>query len=319
MKFLKYFIAFVLTILMLYIARSNSRGQSEFLTYSENGYTFEYNSVPKGTEFETSQIPVAVKGDLSSGQQVLFRHNDNNTIPKENSGDFLVDTMKFAPAENSYTIEMPAGARGGRFYYYFEVADSTGTQLATMFEKETEPFAFKFIGIVPIYVLVGHLLFIFATVYFIALATTDSFPLVTGSSTDVKPVAKHITWAVVLCFIGGYPIGFAMNWYAFNGLWEGIPFGTDATDNKTQLLFVYIVFAMLAMWGSLRGKPQKDLYSPKTSGWLGIISFIVMLAIYLIPHSIQFSKGLTYSVCYSYTGLFVVIYIIGLLRRKNTA
>lgn len=318
MKILKYLIAFLLTILMLYITRTNSRGQSEFLTYTENNYTFEYNTVPKGTELETSQIPVVIKGDLSAGETVLFRHNKDNAIPKGNLDQYLVDTMNFSPEKNQYTIEMPAGTRGGRFYYYFEIADSTGAPLATMFEKEKEPFAFKFIGIVPIYVLVGHLLFIFATVYFIALATTDSFPLITGKSTDVKPVAKHITWAVILCFIGGYPIGWAMNWFAFNGFWEGIPFGTDATDNKTQLLFVYIVFAMLAMWGSLRGNPKKDLYSPKTSGWLGIISFLVMLAIYLIPHSIQFTKKLTYGVCYSYTILFIIIYLIGLTRRKKS-
>lgn len=320
MKIVKILIALVLTVLMLYIAKSNSRGQSEFLTHTENGYTFEFHTVPKGYEKETTPITIEIKGDFSAGEQVMLRHNNENKIPISDLSRYLASAMnKSDSTKNGFVSEILAGERGGRFYFYYEVIDSTGSQLATMFETEKEPFVFKYIGHVPPVIFISHLFFIFATVFFISLATTSSFPLITGASTDVTPLAKYTFWAVVLCFIGGYPVGWGMNWYAFNGFWEGIPFGTDATDNKTQLLFVYIVFAMLAMWGSFRGNPKKDLYSAKTSGWLGIISFFVMLAIYLIPHSIQFTKELTYGVCYSYTILFIIIYIIGLMRRKKTA
>ena len=106
-----------------------------------------------------------------------------------------------------------------------------------------------------------------------------------------------------------------MNWYAFGGGWEGVPFGTDATDNKTQLMFVYLLYAWLAGLGSFfKGKKGRDFYSPKTYGLVGMGGLVVTFAIFAIPHSIQFSKALTYSVCYGFIGLVVLVYVIGYVR-----
>jgi ABC-type Fe3+-siderophore transport system permease subunit len=121
----------------------------------------------------------------------------------------------------------------------------------------------------------------------------------------------------VFCFIGGYPLGMPMNYYAFDGLWEGVPFGTDATDNKTQLLFVYLLFASLATLGSFsRGRWGRDLFAPRTLGWIGLGSFGVMLFIYLIPHSIQFSARFTYAFCYTWIGVVAALYVLGVLRNR---
>jgi ABC-type Fe3+-siderophore transport system permease subunit len=108
-----------------------------------------------------------------------------------------------------------------------------------------------------------------------------------------------------------------MNWYAFGGTWEGVPFGTDATDNKTQLLFVYLIFAMLATWGSFRGS-GRDLFAPKTLGVIGLGTFAVMLFTYLIPHSIQFEATFTYAFCYTWTAIVAALYLLGRLRTKTT-
>jgi len=42
-------------------------------------------------------------------------------------------------------------------------------------------------------------------------------------------------------FYRGYPLGWAMNYYAFGTMWEGIPFA-GFTDNKTQIVLFYLVF-----------------------------------------------------------------------------
>jgi len=111
-----------------------------------------------------------------------------------------------------------------------------------------------------------------------------------------------------------------MNYYAFDTVWEGVPFGTDATDNKTQLIFVYLIFMNLITLGSLtKGKLGGDKFSPTVLGLYGIGAFFVMLAIYLIPHSIQFSPGLTKLVCYSFIGLMALLYIYGLAVGKKNA
>ena len=73
MKILKIIVAFLLTIALYYIASTNSRGQSEFLTHSENGYTFEFHTVPKAFENSSADIPISINGDFTSGQKVRFR------------------------------------------------------------------------------------------------------------------------------------------------------------------------------------------------------------------------------------------------------
>jgi hypothetical protein len=317
MKILKIIIALIISVALLYIARSNSKGQSEFIIYSHNDYSFEYNTVPKGIENSISQIPIIVKGDFSSGNRLIFKHSNAKKNAITDFDKYHVSEMTVDSAQSGlFTIEVQATERGERFYYFFEVQDSSGVVLSSFMEENNEPFVFKYIGEVPPFILISHILLILTTVFCLALAATYSFPLLANGS-DTKPVARWIMWSVIACFLGGYPFGFAMNWYAFNGFWEGIPFGTDATDNKTQILFVYILFAMLSMLGSLKGKPDNDLFSKKSVGWIGIGSFIVLVATYLIPHSIQFSKELTYAVCYTYTIIIILIYMTALMRKRK--
>lgn len=316
MKITRIIIAVVLTLAMLYIARNNSRGRPEHYAHQENGYTFDYTSVPKALEFTDAVIPLTIEGKFDENIRPVFRRSvtgaDIDRLEQ-------YETIPLTPCDtgvNCFQTGVTAGEKNGRFYYYFEVADSTGTVLAKFTQEDGAPFMFRYIGAVPAGITLTHIALIFATVFFIALGTIHSIGLVSGSG-DVKPLARYSLLAAVCAFLGGYPFGIPMNWYAFGGLWEGVPFGTDATDNKTQLLFVYLLFMTLATWGSLRGKPAKNVFSSKALGWFGLGSFAVMLFIYLIPHSIQFSAELTYTFCYSWIGVIALIYITGRLRRAT--
>lgn len=317
MKILKYVIAIVLTIVMLIVARNNSRGRPEYFDHQENGYTFEYNTVPKGIAFSEASIPLTIRGTIDDNIRPIFRR----VLPGADINDLdQYDYAQLIPcdsADDCFKTIFTTGKKNDRFHYYFQVADSTGTVLATFTQPDGTPFMFRYIGEVPIAITVAHIALIFATVFFISLATTSSFSLIRRGS-DVKPLAKFVFLAALFAFLGGYPFGIPMNYYAFNGSWEGVPFGTDATDNKTQLLFVYLLFLSLATWGSLKGKPNRDIYSPKALGWFGLGSFAVMLFIYLIPHSIQFSPVLTYTFCYSWIGVVVLLYGIGRFKSART-
>ena len=158
-------------------------------------------------------------------------------------------------------------------------------------------------------------MFIFATVFFVALAAVEGIGVIRGG--DVRPMSIYLFGAVFACFMGGYPLGIPMNYFAFNGGWEGVPFGTDATDNKTQLLLIYLLFAALTTLGSFsRGRFGRDLFAPITRGWIGLSTFAVMMFIYLIPHSIQFSAGFTEMFCYSWIAVVVILYVLGLTRSR---
>jgi len=316
MRILKIFLAIFLTLAMLYVARKNSRGRPEYYSYQENGYQFEYNTVPKGQEYTTVSIPMTIKGEFNDNIRPFFRHSsegiDIDSLHLYNSRIM----MPCDSAEDCFQTEVTAGKKNDRFYYYIEIADTTGAALATFAQPDGSPFMFRYIGAVPPVITVIHIALIFATVFFISLGTIHAFSLIGGSS-NVKPLAKYTFLAALCAFLGGYPFGIPMNWYAFGGFWEGVPFGTDATDNKTQLLFVYLLFMTLISLGSLRGKPDRDIFSSKILGWFGVGSFAVMLFIYLIPHSIQFSPTLTYAFCYSWTGVVAVIYVLGRFRARR--
>ncbi len=322
MKLLRIGLAVLLTVAMLHIARSNSKGQPEFYTYTDNGITFEMTSVPKALEHTDATIAISVSGLPDSACGMVFRHTEKNPHPVEyESTAMLRDSV--AGGTTFFSTVISAKTKGGKLWYYFEAVDSTGTALAGFADfAETNsppgdsPFLFKYIGEVPSAVLILHIIFIFATVFFLSLATVYAIrPARTGES--VRPMAVLLFIATVMCFLGCYPFGIPMNWYAFGVTWEGVPFGHDATDNKTQLLFVYLLFATLAALGSLtRGKIGSDILAPRALGWVGISTFAVMLFIYLIPHSIQFTPTFTYAFCYTWIGVVALLYAVGLLRSR---
>lgn len=314
MKIVRVVFAFILTLVMLYIARTNSMGQPKYYEHSENGYTFEYTNVPSGKLNSTVEIPISISGDITDSTKLIFRRS----ATPDNLDSFSSEELKRTDDYNIFQITQPTGDIGKRFYYFFEIKDQFSTTLARFtMDEEGTPFVLKYEGDVPGIVLYSHLFFIFATVFCIAMATMQSLTLISGKSTNKRLVAFWLFLAVIACFIGGYPIGFGMNWYAYGAVWEGVPFGTDATDNKTQLLFVYIIFAFIVGLGSFKNRPEKDLFSPKAYGWLGFSTIIFMLFIYLIPHSIQFSKALTYGVCYSFIGLMFLWYILAHFKKRK--
>jgi len=312
MKVLRVIIALVITVGLLHIARTNSRGRPEFVSHTDGKYTFEMTTVPKGLENSLARIPLKITGEMEPGVRPYFRQSkfgQDETTPLHKYGS--VPLLVKDSAAGEYYTEVSTLGRGGRFYYYFEIRDNTGGLRATFTDKDGRPFVFKFIGQVPVWVLIPHIFMMFATVFCVVMAFLFSIKLIAGGD-DARPVALFIALATLVAFLGGYPFGFAMNHYAFNTIWEGVPFGTDATDNKTQLLFVYLLFLTLVSLGSLRKKPARDLYSPRALGWFGVGGFVLMLAIYLIPHSIQFSVALTKTVCWSFIGLVALLYVISL-------
>lgn len=315
-KIVKISLALVMTAAVMMFARATSRGRPVDHVHIENGYSFSMTTVPKGIEFTEETISLSVTPAPPEGGVVVFRRAEKgrDDIDDLSSYSSLPMVVSGATADQYETV-VKAGAKAGRFKYYFDLVDVDQKLLARFTDENKTSFDFRYIGAVPIYVLGPHLLFIFATFFAVSMAALSALPLVTGRTTDCYPAARWLFWSVVFSFLGCYPFGIPMNWYAFGGTWEGVPFGTDATDNKTQLMLVYLVFAWLAGLGSFyKLKEGRDLYAPRTFGLVGLGGLCFTLLIYAIPHSIQFSAGLTYAVCYGFIGLISFIYLIGYVR-----
>jgi hypothetical protein len=124
----------------------------------------------------------------------------------------------------------------------------------------------RYTGKVPGYILIVHILIIFLAMLY-------------STRTGVEAMFKGIKTyrfafiSMVTLFIGGLIMGPIVQKYAFDAYWTGWPFGHDLTDNKTLVAFVF--------WAIAFYKLSKNRKNYK---W-AIIASIVLLVIFLIPHS----------------------------------
>jgi carbon starvation protein CstA len=87
------------------------------------------------------------------------------------------------------------------------------------------------------------------------------------------------TWlTVIFFFVSGIILGPLMQEYAFGALWTGWPFGQDLTDNKTLASLIIWIIALVV----LRKNRENRIWP--------VIAFVVMLVVFLIPHSVLGSE-----------------------------
>jgi len=203
MRILRVIIALVLTAALLYVARNTSRGRPEFVSHTENGYSFEMTTVPKGLEDSLGRIPIKITGEMGAGIKAYFRQSkfgQDEKTPLYKYGS--VPLLAKDSVAGEYYTEFSTLARGGRFYYYFEVRDPTGGLRASLTDEDGRPFVFKFIGNVPPYVVGPHVFLMFATVFCVVTAFLHSFKLLSGGR-DTRPLALFVFLAMLCSFLGG--------------------------------------------------------------------------------------------------------------------
>ncbi len=176
-----------------------------------------------------------------------------NKLQMERDGDVLVARLPHQP---------PAG----KLEYYLELtADGDPVSLG-----DTETVVIRFKGAVPNWALIPHVLMMVLTVIF-------SMATILFALAKIPAYKTYVGITIIFLLIGGFILGPLVQKFSFGQLWTGWPFGDDLTDNKT--LFALIAF--LVAW-FLRKKSY--------GRWLAMGAALVMLAVYLIPHSMNGSE-----------------------------
>lgn len=173
----------------------------------------------------------------------------------------------------SFTI--PSHPLATQFQYRFVIRGENEKPQIILSQNDDKPMILKFVGNVPIWVLVPHIICMFLGITFLFLALFGAVALVRNRS-DAGGTARLARWAWTFMFAGGVPFGIAMNWYAFHVLWEAVPFGDDITDNKTQVALVFWGLASIV----LTRRPGRH------SGLFALAAGLLVVAMYLIPHSL---------------------------------
>lgn len=170
--------------------------------------------------------------------------------------------------ENEYLIaHIPHQPPAGKVMYNIYLRGGAGPASALT----PEPVIIRFRGSVPAFVLVSHIVVIFAGM--LLSTRTGLEALCKGTQTY-----KLTPWTIACLAIGGFVFGPIVQKYAFGAFWTGWPFGHDLTDNK---IAVAMLFWLLALWRTRQNRTAR--------GW-ALAASLVTLAVWLIPHSLLGSE-----------------------------
>lgn len=161
---------------------------------------------------------------------------------------------------------IPHQPPAGKVMYEISLSDGINAVKIT-----DEPVVLRFKGDVPAFILIPHILMMFLAMLFSTRAGIEA--IAKGENTLLLAIITTI-----LLIGGGLIFGPIVQKYAFGEYWTGWPlkgilnFG-DMTDNKTAIAVFGWVFAIAML---IRNKEQR--------GW-ALVAAIIMLLVYLVPHS----------------------------------
>jgi hypothetical protein len=199
-------------------------------------------------------------------------------VPKAVTGGYLkfrrfpsYDPWQTKPvvlSKDTLVAEIPQQPPAGKIQYQIFIKDDKGNEYSI---PPDEPVKIRFKGSVSAYFLIPHIFFMFFSMVFGIRTFFESI--------SVKESVYQLTvWTFILLIVGGAVLGPIVQYYAFGVFWSGWPFGHDLTDNKT---LVSLILWAIAIW-RLKKNPT-DYKWP-------IIAAIVMIVVYLIPHSVLGSE-----------------------------
>lgn len=228
---------------------------TEWVTYRSDNIKLKLPRSSEGAYNVQLKLDIPDTNISAEIKMKRFRSYDSWSIyPMKREGDNL-------------TAEIPHQEPGGKVMYQIFLNNPVEKNVSIT----DEPVILRFRGDVPIIIVIIHLIFMFGT--FTIAIRTGLEALFKG-----EKVYKMAFWTAILLFVGGLISGPIMQKYAFDAYWTGWPFGHDLTDNKTV---VGLVIWIIAAW-QLKKHPEKK--------WWAILATVVLIGVYLIPHSLLGSE-----------------------------
>ncbi len=269
MRFVRYGIALILTIVLLGLARRISTRHPTDFSQAVGDIIISHTTVTE--DF----------GDGPALDVMLSKPDSLLAIVYYSNGEgspYSFDTL--AVTNYGLSGNLPVLPKGKRWYYHIAVFDKD--QLVAEFPPEGDQFI-KFKGHVPAYILIPHIFCMLAIVFFGFLTVFSAFDLSRGKG-DLKKSARYLLWTAIFAFVGGFPLGYYVAYLAFGVGWGGIPFGWDITDNKTLLLFAFWLATLILARKGLKGETMA--ISEGAYLTLTAVSLAVTIITFMIPHSI---------------------------------
>lgn len=242
-------IAFLFTIAIIFYQRITGPTYPIKGVDNLEGIKIEYKFLRSYTSFQQLPVTVHAPSEKIEGHLKYRRynsHDDWTEVKMEREGD---DLISFTPGLTS----------AGKIEYTVKL--SSGTDSLVLNKGRTIVARFK--DHVPSGFLITHILLMIFSFFFAIRTGLEAL-------SKQGKYFKLVNITLIVVFLGGMIFGPIVQKYAFGDLWTGIPFGYDLTDNKTLFAFIFWILAYLLK---------------KKSRWYVVGASVLMIAVYLIPHS----------------------------------
>jgi hypothetical protein len=176
-------------------------------------------------------------------------------------------TLSMVRKEDHLTAKLPHQPPAGKLEYKV-ILSHEDEQISLTGEQ---PVIIRFRGDVPSFILIPHVVIMFLAMLFSNRAGVEAL------RAKANP-RKYALWTLALLFVGGIILGTIVQKLAFGAFWTGFPLGYDLTDNKTLIALIGWLAAVIAGRG---GRPAR---------WWVLGAAILLLVVYLIPHSLLGSE-----------------------------
>ncbi len=254
-KALLWILAVIISLGTMVYQRKTGPSYPKKYEITVEGDTYSF-SLPRSNQGRQSAYPVDIELPESFSAKLIWR-----LYPSES----VWDTLEMKREGDILTASLPLQPPAGKIEYHVAVLHK-GKALDL---QEQFNVVFRFRGDVPAWALIPHVLMMILTV--IWSMATIIFVLAK------LPHVRTMGITIIFLIIGGLILGPIVQKYSFGQFWTGWPLGEDMTDNKVLAALIVYLLAWF-------------LRSKSYGKWLAVLAAVVMLAVYLIPHSMNGSE-----------------------------
>jgi hypothetical protein len=211
---------------------------------------------------DDARVAVSVTDDETQGEVIWRRYPTQDEWSRL---EMVRETTEEGTELAAYLPNQPMAAK-----LEYSVRLRKGSEELTLPYAETAVIRFR--RDVPAWVLIPHIVVMFLTLWLV-------FRTALGAIFGEIGVRRFIPTILGLLLFGGFFLGPLVQKYAFDAWWTGWPFGGDWTDNKTLAALI----AWLVAWWVCKKWPPYQRAAV-------LFATVVMVVVYLIPHSIHGSE-----------------------------
>jgi hypothetical protein len=261
--------AFILSVLMLVLARITATSNPQHFDVEINNISLSHETV---TESFGETPELFLKASSAEGLKPIVYYS--RTI----GGPYEAQAM--SPIDSGFIATLPILEKNNKWWYRIMVFKQD--ELLAAFPPAKDQFV-KFKGHVMPFILISHIVFMYATMLMGVLTLFSAIDIILGKG-SVKRSVKYVMWTLILGIIGGFIFGPMVSYQTLGIPYEGIPFDNDMTDSKTLVFMLFWVFTLLISRRGLKG--EQMAISSGAYALIVIMSFIITFGLFLIPHSI---------------------------------